>query len=142
MTHCHLTLDLSCSLNDNTYNDDDGGASECQSAHRIICEEVDDHGEYCNDRKEDSADKCDSVKNLCDVIRCGLTGTDTGDGAAVLLKVIGYLYRVERDQDVEVSKSDDKNEGKHSIEPAVCCKQIEEAGPERVLLCEEHLQAH
>ena len=102
MTHCHLSFDLSCCLEDNTYYDEEGRSAECKRSDRCLRYHVNYKRNNRNNTEEECSDKCDSVENLCNEIGGRFAGTVTGDKSTVLLQVVRNFYRVERDQDLEV----------------------------------------
>ena len=55
------------------------------------------------------------------IIRCGLARTITGDSTIVLLKVIGYLYRIILHCNIEVVEADDQEEIKYCINHDCSC---------------------
>ena len=61
-------------------------------------------GKDRNYTEEECARKGDLVEDLLDVIRSGSTLSDTGDGTAVLLKIVCNLDRIEGDLSIEVCK--------------------------------------
>jgi len=130
VTQCHLCLELANCLKCNTYHDKERCTTEsklCDSLNvplEVACDDRNCHREAGNEAKEDCADRCDSVKNLFDIIGGGLTGTNTGNGASVVLNVVCNLYRIERDHDVEVRESNDKDDVDYDIDPAVIAEVL------------------
>ena len=88
MTHCQLALNLSCCLKNNAYHDYDRGAAEGKAAHCVAGEDVQHHGEHGDERKEYSTYESNPVQHPGDIIGSRFTGTDTGDGSAVLLQIV------------------------------------------------------
>ena len=117
MTHSHLCFDFSLCFDYNAYKDEEAGAAECDIG-KVRIKETNNERQTSNYTKEDSTDKCYSAEDLCNVICCRLTGTNTGDKAAVLLKVICNFYGIEGNCKLEVSKSDNKNKVNNHINPA------------------------
>lgn len=60
MSHCHLSLDLTDGLENNTDDDDDGGTAECESRKVTAGEHVDEQRENGDNGEEYRTDKGDS----------------------------------------------------------------------------------
>ena len=130
MTHGHLSFDIAVGFGYNTTNDDDGGTTERETCEVAAGDDVDDHRENSNNGEQKRTDESDTGKDLGDVLSSRTTGTDTGNGTAVVLQVVSNFYGVERNGGVEVSKRDDEYKGKDRIYNAVGTEEIEEACPE------------
>ena len=110
----HLSLQLAEGLESDADHDEQGGTAEGQvgDTHTVdgVPDGIDDHGDTGQAAEEDGAQQSDSVEDLLDIVNGGLTGTDAGDGAAVVTQVVGYFHRIEGDHDVEVSERDDQDD--------------------------------
>ena len=135
MTHGHLVLNFAGNFDYNTNKDDDRRATEGEEADslclgRYLHDSGSELRDSSDDAKEDRTDKSDSLKDLCDVVRSRLTGTDTEDRAAVLLEIVGYFDRAERDRNIEISECDNENEGKQRVEGVCGREEVDKLLPE------------
>ena len=130
MTHSHLCFDFADGFSYNTAYNDDGGTTECETCEVAAGDDVDNHRENSNNGEQKRTDESDTGENLGDVLSSGTSGTDTGDGTAVGLQVVGNFYGVEGNRGVEVSERDDEYESKDRIYNAFGAEEIEEACPE------------
>lgn len=115
MTHGHLSFDLSYSFKCNADNDQQRISAERDASERTAGNDVDNKRYNSDDAEEERTDKCDLVKNLLNEISGRLTGTDTHNGSAVLLKIVSNFNRVEGDSNVEVSEHDDEEKVYKSV---------------------------
>ena len=134
VTHGHLCFDFTDGFQYNTDNDDDGGTTECESSEVAAADDVDDQRKNSDYAEAESTDEGDTVEDLGDVIRGRTTGTDTGDGTAVRLEVVGNFDRIEGNRNIEVRESDEEYEGEDHIEDAVTFEQTKESCPEGAFL--------
>jgi hypothetical protein len=83
--------------------------------------------------EEECANKVDLVEDLLDVVGGGSALSDTGDSAALSLKIVRNLYGIEGDHSVEIGESNNKNEEKHGINDSVRAEDVVYCIPEAVL---------
>ena len=129
MTHGHLRFHFAYSFEDNTDNNEERGTAERNNVKQTAGHNVEDERETSDTAKDERAHQNNLVENLGDV-ECGRSaGTNTGDRAALLHKVVGNLNRIEGDGNVEISKCDDQNEEQDRVNNAVSGKcLVEEVG--------------
>ena len=70
----------------------------------------------------DRARQRHSGEHVVEVLGGRSAGADAGDEAAVLLHVVGDLFRVEGDRDVEVGESDDEQEVQQHVQRVVAAR--------------------
>ena len=115
MAHHHLRFKRSCSLKRNAYDDDDSGSADTYIANAGDCtENVGKKGDYA---KEQRADKGNLADYSADKVAGRTTGTNTGNGAVVLLKVICHFNGIILNRYIEIAECNDKNEVKNRVEP-------------------------
>ena len=125
-----LCIEVTYSLKSNAYYDEERvtAESDCGERNAVRIDssdyDVNEHRKTRDDAKEDRTDKSNSVKNLLDIHNGGLTRTDAGDGAAILLNVVRNLNRVEGDQYVEVRKYDDQRQVDDEVEPSIIIEEL------------------
>ena len=95
MTHGHLSLDLTCSLNSNSDYDKKRRAAECDACESVVAYSVYYHRNYCDYAEEDRAHERYLAKYFSDVLSSRSAGTDTRDRTAVLLNVVCNFLRIE-----------------------------------------------
>ena len=130
MTHGHLRLDLTVGFENDAHHDDDRRSAERQTREGAAGADVDDHREHRHDRQKERADEGDAVEDLRNVLSSRTAGTDTGNGTALRLQVVGDLHRVEGNRSVEVRERDDEHEGQQRVEPAARTEELTELVPE------------
>ncbi len=143
VTHCELCLELvECFENDTDYDEDRGSAEceVCDQSESVFCkvsactdsrnadDVFSDNRCYCREARdeaeEDRTDHGNSVEYLFDVVSSGLTGTDAGNGSAIVSYVVRYFNRIEGDHNVEVRERDDKNNAEEHIDPRLGIKIV------------------
>ena len=134
MPHCHLSLNLSYCFKDNADYDEQRRASEGERADLRACADIDYQRYYRDYTEEERSDKSNSVKNSRYIIGGGLTGTDTRDKAAVLLKVIRNLYGIKGYKNIEIREKNYQYEEEYSVYPGIVREHVEELIPEAALL--------
>ena len=130
MTHSHLSFDFAEGFGYHAAYNDDGGTTERETCEVAAGDDIDNHRENSNNGEKKRTDESDTGENLGDVLSSGTSGTDTGNGTAVGLEVVGNFYGVEGNRGVEISERNDEYEGKDGINNAVGTEEIEEACPE------------
>jgi len=133
VTHRQLSFKLAYCFKDYTNYDEKCGTAERNYAEKAAGYCIDNKRYASNETKEESSHKDYFVEHLFDILCSRLTGADTGDKAALLHEVVGNLYRVEGNGNVEVRESDDKNEEESDVNSAVGIKYVLEAVPESTL---------
>ena len=118
MTHGHLRFHFAYCLEDYTYNDEEGRTAERNNVQKTACENVEEKRETSDKAEEERTHKNNLIEDLLNVKSCRSAGTNAGDRAALLHKVIGNLNRIEGDRDIEVSKRNDKSEEQYYIDKA------------------------
>src|SRR5690606_1027005 len=63
-------------------------------------------------------------EHVVEVLGGGAAGPDPGDEAAVLLHVVGNLFGVEGDRDIEVGETDDEEEVDRHVQRVVARGQV------------------
>ena len=82
----------------------------------------------------DGAEQRDLIEHLLDEVGGGLTGTEAGDKAAVLLQVVGDLNGVELNGRIEVAEADDQQEIDDHVQHALAVHCIHQGVGESALL--------
>ena len=137
MTHHHLRFELLNGFESNTDDNDDGSTAHGESAH-LGSRTVDQRNQSDNGQ-EQCADQRDTRKDILDVIRCGSTGTDTGNGTVVGFQIVRHLDRIVLDRGVEICEQQNEDEIQYDIQPVIGVKRIEEVSPETFLDVEEEV---
>jgi len=119
MTHGHLRFYFAYRFEDYTYNDEKSGAAERNYVEKTTGHDVEDKRETSDNTKDERSHQNNLVENLRDVLSGGSAGTNAGDGAALLHKVVGNLNRIERNGNVEISECNDQSEEQDCIDNAV-----------------------
>ena len=99
----HHRVDLLDRLKDDAYDNDDRRSAEGNACVEHTGEE---ERKERNDHKADSADKDNVVQYLCEILGCGLAGTNTRDEPARFLHIVRNLKRVECDRCIEIREED------------------------------------
>ena len=124
VSHEQLSFQLFHGLKRNTYKDQDRRAAEpevdaAQSAAEVSADYLDNRGEYCQHRKKDSAEPGKFRGGLFNEVRRGSTGSETGNEAAVLFKVIGDIVRVKVNDLVEERENYDQHCVHDNVSPGL-----------------------
>ena len=123
MTHHQLGFQRSHSFQSNAYDDEDRS-----TAHRDLQlrnSEVEDDRENSDNSEEYRTDESDLGENSLNEIAGGFTRSDTGDTAVVLAEIVSYLNGIILHGNIEVVKSDDKQEINYRIPGAVISEEVE-----------------
>ena len=131
MTHCHLSFQLAYCFKDYTNYDKKCGTAEGNSAEKTVG--------YCVEYKRNASDNAEEecshkdylVENLFDILCSRLAGTNTGDKAALLHKVVGNLNGVKGNRNIEVSKCYNKNKEEYDVNRACRIEQVLNYIPKR-----------
>ena len=91
MTHHHLGFHSSCCFKCDRNNDQDGRTAHCYVHLR---DDREDYREDSDNAEEHSSHKSDLSEDLLQVIRCGLSGSYTGDSSVVLSEIVSDLNGV------------------------------------------------
>ena len=127
MTHHHLRFHLPHGLQRDADDNQDGRTAQ-RNVGSGNCGEH--NGEYRDDAQEDSAHQRDLGNDPGDEVRGRLSGTNTGDAAVVLPKVVGDLNGIVLNRHVEVVERHDEEQVQNGVDPAVGFEQAEELIPE------------
>ena len=126
MTHHKMWFKCTCCFERNAYCNEDSCTAHWELL-ELRVDLTDDDRDNSDNAEEERTDESDLWKNFLDVIRSGLTGSDTGDTAVWLSKVISNLDRIILDRYIEVIERYDKQEVNRCITPASCREEVAEA---------------
>ena len=107
MAHDHLAFDLFNRFQSNTDRDHHGRSADCKIIH--IKDELEQNRENRDDGEHNSADQDNGLGSLLQIICSRRTGTNTGDKAAVLLKIICDITRIIRNGRIEIREEQDQD---------------------------------
>ena len=88
MTHGHLRFNFAYSFKDYTDNDEKSGTAERDNVQKTAGHNVEDERETSDTAKDKRTHQNNLVEDLGDVESGRSAGTNTGDGTALLSKVI------------------------------------------------------
>lgn len=117
MTHHHLGFHLFYRLQGNAHQNQDGGAADRKPMH--AAQVAEDNRQQRDHAEEDCADQCQLRQDLRNKVRGWLSGTDTGDGAVILTKIIGHFHRIILNRHIEIIKEDNQDKIQQAVNPAL-----------------------
>ncbi len=118
MTLLQLSIDLLHGVQTNTHDDQNARATKGEILVRI-------HRGQSNERNEryqtevERTRQGDTSQDVVQILRGRTTSANTGDKASVALHVIGDLFGVEDNRDIEVGEADDQKEVNRHVERVV-----------------------
>src|SRR6476661_10930420 len=118
-----LALDLLHRVERDAHHDQQGRAAEREVLARLHPHEGDQRDEREQTEVESSWQR-DAGQDVVEVLLSRLACPDPGDEAAVLLHVVGDLFGVEGDRDVEVGEEDDQAEVEGHVDRVVTLDQV------------------
>ena len=129
VSHEKLCFELLNSLKRNAYKDQHRRAAEPEVNRSDLFAEVagddlDDRREYGEYSEEDRAEPGKSSGRSLDEVGGRLSGSDTGNEAAVLLQVIRHVVRVEVDYVIEECEQHDEYRIHDNIAPGIALREV------------------
>ena len=121
MAHRNLRFEYHGGFEDDADDDEHAVAGQCKVNTK---DNGSNHRDDSNEAEEDSTQQSDLIERLLDVIDSRLTGTNAGDGAAVLLKIVGDLHGIVRDRYIEIVEENNQDEEQNAVERLICCEII------------------
>ena len=100
-----MALDLSHRIHRDADHDQDGGTAQRKAEIVFVEHEL---GQQADKSQIGGADHSDAGERVVDELGALLARTDAGEHAAILLQILGSLFRIEDDRGVEEREEDDQ----------------------------------